>query len=65
MDAKTESGIVLMKRVKGPSIKYVCAEGGGVSKNGQFLRTTVLIGCVKSVREGGGGPKSRKFCVRT
>ena len=51
---------------KGASIKYVRAEGeGGRHRNDQFLRTIVLIGCVKSVREGGGGPKSRKFCVRT
>ena len=50
----------------GASIKYVRAEGeGGRQRNDQFLRTIVLIGCVKSVQDGGGGPKSRKFGVRT
>ena len=44
------------RRPKGASIKYVRAEGeGGCQRNGQFLRTIVLIGCVKSVREGGEG----------
>ena len=51
---------------KGASIKYVRAEGGGgCQRNNQFLRTIVLIGCVKSVQEGGGCPKSRKLCVHT
>ena len=43
---------------KGASIKYVSAEGGGGrQRNDQFLRTIVLIGCVKSVQEGGRGSK--------
>ena len=44
------------------SIKYVLAEGeGGCQRNDQFLRTIVLIGCVKSVREGGRGSKIPKI----
>ena len=47
---------------KGPSIKYVRAEGeGGYQRNDQFLRTIVLIGCVKSVQEGGRGSKIPKI----
>ena len=50
---------------KRASIKYVRTEGEGGSKNPKNMRTIVLIGCVKSVQEGGGGQKSRKICVRT
>ena len=47
---------------KGASIKYVRAEGeGGCHRNDQFLRTIGLIGCVKSVREGGRGSKIPKI----
>ena len=35
---------------------YVSTEGeGGGSKNPKNMSTIVLIGCVKSVQEGGGG----------
>ena len=45
---------------------YVSTEGeGGGSKNPKNMSTIVLIGCVKSVKEGGGGQKSREICVRT
>ena len=38
------------------------AEGeGGCQRYDQFLRTTVLIGCVKSVQEGGRGSKIPKI----
>ena len=49
------------------TIHKVCTRwgGGGCQRSDHFLRTIVLIGCVKSVREGGGGPKSRTFCVRS
>ena len=51
---------------EGASIKYVRTKGeGGGSKKPENMRTIVLIGCVKSVQEGGGGPKCRKICVRT
>ena len=42
---------------EGASIKYVRTEGEGGSKKPENMRTIVLIGCVKSVQEGGEGVK--------
>ena len=64
-EATQVRNILTVITTKGSSIKYIRVEGRGVSKNGQFLRTTVLIGCVKSVKGGGRGSKKPEICAST
>ena len=45
-----------------PFITFARRGGGGDRSSQKKLRTKVLIGCVKM--QIGGGPKSRKFCLR-
>ena len=49
---------ILSRDGKGASIKYVRTEGErGCQRNAQFCVRIILIGCVKSVQEGGRGSK--------
>ena len=57
-DCARDMSFIKLEFNKGASIKYVRAEGEGeCQRNAQFCVRITLIGCVKSVREGGRGSK--------